>query len=237
MESQRPVDQTSENRDSCLKSPENGDRTVCGDAENGIVEPSLEPTTPDTDKENGDFPLDLTSPLTEAKKLPQVIIFASQSDKNEESHKLPPFVNGSSSPKTPKDGVFDPFAPGPDDKLWAPQGKKYCNEARISVARRLSFSTSFKGFSCSTPCDDAQFVSDEKIIESVYENLLEVIVSNQTESILAELSSAERDFGACETPPSAPRVTGVAETCPGAPLKPTGKSRSIDFGLCKKLEF
>ncbi|XP_065851880.1 cyclin-dependent protein kinase inhibitor SMR11 isoform X2 [Euphorbia lathyris] len=185
-----------------LKSLENSDTSVCG------------PTTPDTEKENGDFPLDLTSPLTVAKKLPKVVIFGSETNKKGDS----------SSPKTPKDGVFDPFAPGPDDKAWAPQGKKYFDEARMSVARRLTFSTSLKGFSCPTPSDDAQSLSDEKMLESVYENLLEVIVSNQAESVLAQLSNAERDFGAWETPPSAPRLNGVAETCPGAPLKPTGET-------------
>jgi hypothetical protein len=47
-------------------------------------------------------------------------------------------------------------------------------------------------------------------------------------------------FDGFNTPDSATRLTGIAETCPGAPVKTAGttkKLRIIDQGLCRKLEF
>ncbi|EEF30577.1 conserved hypothetical protein [Ricinus communis] len=182
------------------------------------TEQSLGPITP-ANKENGDFSLDLSSPLTVVKKVPKALIFDSNTNQNQD-----PLTNidSSSSPRTPKDGVFDPFAPGPEDKAWAPQCKKYSDEARSSVARRLNFSSSFKGLGDECAGDCVESISDEQMFESVYENLLEAIVSKQTECSLAELSKMELDSDSCLTPSSAPRLTGVADACPGAPMKPTG---------------
>ncbi|PWA96644.1 hypothetical protein CTI12_AA038360 [Artemisia annua] len=39
------------------------------------------------------------------------------------------------------------------------------------------------------------------------------------------------------TPPSASRLTGIAETCPGATFKHVKKSRNVDLGLCRRLAF
>jgi hypothetical protein len=75
------------------------------------------------------------------------------------------------------------------------------------------------------------------MFESVYESLLEAIVLKQTEGALEEMSKLECGSGDCTTPPAAPKPTRVPDTCPGAPLKQKGKSRIIDLGLCRKLEF
>uniref|UniRef100_A0A2P2P2R6 Uncharacterized protein MANES_08G167300 n=1 Tax=Rhizophora mucronata TaxID=61149 RepID=A0A2P2P2R6_RHIMU len=75
------------------------------------------------------------------------------------------------------------------------------------------------------------------MFEFVYGSLLEVIVSNQAVSALADMPDTEWDSGTCKTPPSVPQPNGLAETCPGAPTKPTGKSRIIKLGVCRKLEF
>ncbi|KDP21827.1 hypothetical protein JCGZ_00614 [Jatropha curcas] len=236
MDSESCVNQMRKCQDLSQKSTEISDEISGEEANNGKVELSLGPITPDVNKENGDFPLDLSSPLTVLKKLSKVLTFDSKTDLNQDPLAS---IDDSSSPRTPKDGVFDPFAPGPDDKAMAPLCKKYSDEARISVARRLNFGSSIKDLSFISPGDEAKSISDEEMFKSVYENLLEVIVYNQTETALAELSNMdmEWDSEACTTPPSAPRISGVAETCPGAPLKSTGKSRIIDLGLCKKLEF
>ncbi|KAH1030334.1 hypothetical protein J1N35_042508 [Gossypium stocksii] len=89
-----------------------------------------------------------------------------------------------SSPRTPKDGIFDPFAPS---------YSKYVDEMRITVARRLNFDIS--------------------------------------------VGTVECDSDGSKTPPSAPCLNGVSDTCPGAPIKLTGRSRVIDLGFCRKLEF
>ncbi|OMO59903.1 hypothetical protein CCACVL1_24552 [Corchorus capsularis] len=197
--------------------------TVTGDVN---VEASLGPITPDLNREIGDFPYKCNSPPTAVEKP----VFAA--------------MNGDaltsldqSSPKTPKDGVFDPFAPGPEEKAMAPLCRKYVDQMRNSVARRLQFDFSVRKVDFETCGTDAESISDEEMFESVYENLLETIVSNQAEGFLKEFSNIEGDFDGCKTPPLAPRLNGVAETCPGAPMKLSKKSRNIDLGLCKKLEF
>jgi hypothetical protein len=119
----------------------------------------------------------------------------------------------------------------------APQCKKYYDEARASVACRLNFTSSLRAFRNGSFGDDVEFLSDEEMFESVYESLLEAIVLKQTEGALEEMSKLECGSGDCTTPPAAPKPTRVPDTCPGAPLKQKGKSRIIDLGLCRKLEF
>ncbi|KAG5248397.1 hypothetical protein OIU77_020420 [Salix suchowensis] len=196
-------------------------------AKKAIVKASLGPVTPDSIKETGDFPL---SPATLVKKLPKALSFTTITNRSEDH------LDNFSSPRTPKDGVFDPFAPGHEDKILAPQCKKYYDEARASVVRRLNFTSSFRALRNESFGDDVEFLSDEEMFESVYESLLEAIVLKQTEGALEEMTKLEWDSD-CTTPPAAPILTGVPDTCPAAPLKRKGKSRTIDLGLCRKLEF
>ncbi|KAJ4832516.1 hypothetical protein Tsubulata_000074 [Turnera subulata] len=222
--------QANKTDDSSQKSCENLDENGCLEADKGKVEPPLEPITPDSKVENGDFLFEFNSPLSFGKRIPRVLVFNSKPNGNKDA-------DDSGSPRTPNDCVFDPFAPGPDDKVLAPQCKKYFDEARASVARRLDFSSSFKTLGKRSSENDAESISDEEMFESVYENLLEVIVSNQTEDALAELSGIEWAPGACKTPTSIPLLNGVSDTCPGAPMKRGGGSRAVDLGLCRRLEF
>ena len=196
----------------------------------------LVPITPVAVRENGDFPIDLQSPLTVVRKQLKLACIDSERNVTASATTNIAFVdidNDNGSPRTPKDGVFDPFAPGPDNMARAPQGKKYLDELRITVARRLDFDPSFDAF------HDAESLSDQDMFESVYENLLQVIVSKQTEGVLAPMSNVEYDSDDCKTPPSPLQFTGISDTCPGAPVKvkPGGKPRNIQVGLCKKLEF
>lgn len=195
---------------------------------------SLGPITPDSDRENGDFPVDRNSPPMSAKKMTSVACLDLETDRNGEN---PLCCEDSSSPQTPKDGVFDPFAPGPDDLVLAPQCRKFVNKSRNLVARRLSFESSIEVLEEESHGKDAFFISDEEIIEAVYENLLETIVSHQREVLVAGTSSLEWDSKDCRTPPLAPRLHEIADTCPGAPMRPAGKSRKIDLALCRRLQF
>ena len=87
--------------------------------------------------------------------------------------------------------------------------------------------------------EDGSFVSDadtsdeETMFKFMYESVLEAIVSNH----IAKISSPELDSGGFKTPTSASHLQGVAETCLGAPLKPTKKLRATDKRLCMKLNF
>ncbi|OUZ99649.1 hypothetical protein BVC80_9061g84 [Macleaya cordata] len=187
---------------------------------------SLGPITPNPDRENGEAVLDCISPLTWVSSTPVVV--CSDSGRIDESADI------DSTPQTPKEDVFDPFAPGPDDLMLAPRVKKYLEESRRSVSRRLNFDSP-EDFNDSSEGDDAMdevFLHEEILLESMYESFLDAIVSKQTEEVAAEVLP-----DGLKTPTSLPLLNGIAETCPGAPMKPPVGSRNIDLGICRKLEF
>ncbi|KAL0863456.1 hypothetical protein Bca101_042574 [Brassica carinata] len=74
-------------------------------------------------------------------------------------------------------------------------------------------------------------LSDEEIIESVYQSLLLIILSLQLQEGSAEVWC----FDCCKTPPPSRVAETVPDTCPGAPMKLTKLSRTIDSGLRRKL--
>lgn len=193
---------------------------------------SMGPITPDSARDIGDFPIDFKSPITLLNNN-KVASFDPNSDRDRDDEDQFVCIG---SPRTPKDDVFDPFAPGPDDLALAPFCNKYLHVSKGIIARRLNFDFSSIG-TLEEEEAGAQSLSDEEMLESVYENLLEVIVSKQTEGLLSGISHDDCDSDGFKTPPSAPRLSGVADTCPGAPMKPTGKPRKIDLGLCRKLDF
>ncbi|GAV86829.1 hypothetical protein CFOL_v3_30255 [Cephalotus follicularis] len=190
------------------------------------------PITPDNNRE--DFSIDCSSPLTALKRPSKLLCFDSSKDINEE----PCVCIGDRSPQTPKDGVFDPFAPCPNDSGLAPLCKKYIDEERSNVARRLNFDSSAKALEeYDIGVDGVETISDEEMFESVYENLLDAIVTKQFEVFMSQIPDIDWDPNVCKTPPSAPCLNGFDENCPDAPMKASWKSRKIDMGLCRKLEF
>lgn len=212
-----------------LKSCEKLDKARVGGLQKDGAEPPVElgPITPEADRENGE------SQSTILKK-PPIIVVKSNRDGDD------PFGlsdDSSGSPRTPEDGVFDPFAPGPDKLAMAPMCKKFVSKSRSVVARQLSFDSPVQISEDEICTGDVESLSDEEMIEAVYENLLEAIVSDLTLGVVGERSRKDWDCGDdCKTPPGT-RLNGIAETCPGAPLRPLGKSRKIDLGLIRKLEF
>ncbi|KAK0585944.1 hypothetical protein LWI29_036672 [Acer saccharum] len=198
---------------------------------NGMA--SLEPITPVPNREAADSQFDCKSPLSVPNRPAKHSCFDSKTSGKDD----PVASIGDSSPKTPRDVVFDPFAPAPDHLAMAPLNKKYINQVRSSVARRLNFESSLLFEEHNKTCSDGmESISDEEIFESVYNNLLEAIVSKQTECFLEEIPNIEWDSDCCKTPPVT-RLNGIAETCPGAPKKSSAVSRKIDLGLCRKLEY
>lgn len=194
---------------------------------------SLGPITPDSDRENGDFPMDLKSPPSSVKRLANVDCLDADTNRNEDY----PYACGDpGSPRTPQDDVFDPFAPGPDDLALAPLCRKPPKESRGLVVRRLNFDSPINVVE-EQACvvDEPVGVSDEEIFEVMYENLLDVVLKHT--GGVAEISNLDWNSDDCKTPPLASRLNGVAETCPGAPIRTTGKSRNIDLALCRKLQF
>lgn len=195
---------------------------------------SLSPITPDSNKENADLMSNFTSPLTLVVS-PPTTVFYSQPDQSESGDDSYMKVDDEiESPCTPKEGVFDPFAPGPDKLMLAPICMKYLEESRSFVARRLNFSSVMTNKDPENVIIESGF-EDDMLLEAVYESLLEAIICKQAEDIVAAVDSTR--CSSPETPPCAPRLTGIAETCPGAPLKAVKKSRNIEMSLCRKLEF
>ena len=94
-------------------------------ASNGVP---LKPITPNTKRENGDFTIDLKSPLS----------FFSSSPKKLVCNDSNGFVD-LSSPYTPEIGVFDPFAPSPKELEMAPLCKKRLCKKCVSVAHCHDF--------------------------------------------------------------------------------------------------
>ncbi|KAJ7950153.1 PR domain zinc finger protein 8, putative isoform 1 [Quillaja saponaria] len=224
-------------KDSSLKSLEKLDKIGGPEAKKDVPEPpevsdspfSLKPITPDAEREHGDLPID--SLLTVVRKLAHA---SSDCNCNKTSCEFDFVKTG--SPHTPKDGVFDPFAPGPEDMARAPLCKKHLHKLGSNVARRLNFDFAISVVEPENPGDDVESLSDQEVFDSVYENLLEAIVSNQTEGFLADISNVQYDAENCKTAPSAPRLNGSAATFPDALMKPASISRNIDMGLCRKLE-
>lgn len=208
---------------------------------------SLGPFTPNPKRENGDFPCDLHSPLSSVSTPPKLVCFGSRSEDSEDML---------GSPQTPKEGVFDPFAPGPEEMALAPFCKKHLPASCITVIRRLDFDSSATDSAedensiPEIPVEDGNIgyaeenLSDEEmeeiLFESVYGSILESIISKRKEDFLAEAPDLNSD--GFKTPPSAPRLNGIAKTCPDAPKPPkkllTKLRKNIDMaGLCRKLEF
>ncbi|GAA0173834.1 hypothetical protein LIER_41601 [Lithospermum erythrorhizon] len=137
------------------------------------------------------------------------------------------------SPCTPKKDVFNPFAPGPDKLNLAPYRRKYTEELKFSVARKLQFDLCTKF----TPDSEDVAVSEEEMLfQSVYSDILEAIISTQDKEngkVSFELPLSD----GCRTPVRAPRLSGVSDTCPGAPVKGSNRCRRIDKEIIRKLEF
>ncbi|XP_057786250.1 unknown protein 1-like [Salvia miltiorrhiza] len=147
---------------------------------------------------------------------------ATPEENGEHNH---PSSSSSSSPppspttclETPKETLFDSFAPGSDKLLLAPRHRKYREESRNHVVRCLNFK---------------DFDNDE-------ERLFEIVYGAIMDSISAELELAKAAAGEEASPPRSTLLTGVAETCPAPPTKSatTRKRCIIDNAICRKLDF
>lgn len=228
-ESLRPCAQANGNvlfhsRDSSTQSTE-------ADGEGITKGAALCPITPTPCRENGDSVFVTSTPLSvESPQSPIVDGFNSTINEEVVASDL------DDSPRTPNEGVFDPFAPGPDEMLLAPICKKLVNESLKMVARRLDFDDIDQFPASKDDNENADTLSEKLLLESIYGSLLEAIILKQSEEHFAENQPLVLE--ALHTPTSPPPLVGVAETCPGAPLKAAGgKSRNIDAALCRKLEF
>ncbi|XP_068668868.1 unknown protein 1-like [Aristolochia californica] len=123
---------------------------------------------------------------------------------------------------TPRSHVFNSFAPGPEELALAPR-KKPLGESSSRVARKLKFDSDSRSLEKGVGGDESR--------ESILEAMVDEISSKN-------LPPENGPFVQFETPKHLPRLTGIAETCPEAPMKPLGRSKALtDTSLCRKLEF
>lgn len=189
----------------------------------------LGPITPDSIREGGDHVDGCCSPVSSS--LHRTRCFNSQLFGNL-------VYSNEGSPRTPKGLGFDPFAPGPDELMLVPQCKKYFTDSRAKVTRQLNFEETLNFNGNVDHSDNVGTVSeDEMLFELLYNSLLEVITSKQKEDLHSKASTPLSDSDGYKTPTSAPHFSGIADTCPGAPMKPANWFKRTDKGLCKKLIF
>ncbi|XP_030546594.1 uncharacterized protein LOC115752517 [Rhodamnia argentea] len=195
---------------------------------------NLGPNTPDTDREDGEVFVRTKCPPALPEMMLGVDVLDSSREKDDQALA---HVHQTSSPHTPKDSIFDPFAPGPEDLLLAPRCDKRLDEWRSSVARRLKFGGFASSLEDRTHMNCSSAPSDEEIVDSVYDIIWEVVIVNRMEEVSASISGAGWDFARCNTPHSELLLNGIAETCPDAPMKSSMGSRNISLDTCKKLLF
>ncbi|KAL0375497.1 UNVERIFIED_CONTAM: hypothetical protein Sradi_3465400 [Sesamum radiatum] len=191
---------------------------------------SIRPLTPDSNRENSQLIHDLSSPLTLPSSPPSLSCFNSK-----QSNAAPISLDGDKL-QTPKETVFDPFAPAPTRFMHALQPRKYIQGTGTKVVRRLNFIYAENLVRDINHESSGETISDEEhLFESVYSTILDAIFSEHIKELVANQVSDPDGFG---TPKFAPRLSGIAEACPGAPVKSTtSKYRNIDKELCRKLEF
>lgn len=173
------------------------------------------PVTPNTVKETSDSEFQSPLTLTVVRKQLNRAHIHSQLD--------------NSTPPTPNAILVDSFAFTTEEMAArASQSTKYLCEIRNTVSRQLHFRSSVHPY---------ESISDQEIIESLHENLLQFILSKQIEEFLPSISKDSDDE--CKSPPSRICFNGISDITPGAPrkVKRLGQQRIVKLGLCKKLEF
>ncbi|CAH8386093.1 unnamed protein product [Eruca vesicaria subsp. sativa] len=80
---------------------------------------------------------------------------------------------------------------------------------------------------------EEELLTDEEIIESIYQNLFQAILVLRLQQCSAETWCDED----CQTPPPSRVTEMVSDTCPGAPVQSTKTWRNDGSGRAKRLFF
>ncbi|CAL5097629.1 unnamed protein product [Urochloa decumbens] len=135
--------------------------------------------------------------------------------------------------ETPRESIFDPFAPGPDVAAWAPK-KQVIRGAEVPSRRKLNFdSGDFPVRRLSFDWSDSE--EEDEYLQSIQKMILDLFISDghldrqeESENIL---------YDGCKTPDSKPLLTGIASTCPDAPLRTSRKVSKLSPSICRKIDF
>uniref|UniRef100_A0A0E0BEN9 Uncharacterized protein n=1 Tax=Oryza glumipatula TaxID=40148 RepID=A0A0E0BEN9_9ORYZ len=137
--------------------------------------------------------------------------------------------------QTPRESIFDPFAPGPEELACAPK-KNVIKSPELPPRRQLSFdSGDYPVKRLSFEFDDAE--EDDQFLERICKMFIDLIVSNQALETIGKDLIGSNSPGSCETPSSEPLLTGIADTCLDAPLRRPLKAVQLSPSICRKLDF
>nr|ACG25334.1 hypothetical protein [Zea mays] len=140
--------------------------------------------------------------------------------------------------ETPRESIFDPFAPGPEEAACAPK-KKVTRGAQVSPRRKLNFdSGDYPVKRLSFDCSDSE--EEDQYIEVIHKMILDLLILDVPLGGQKETGKNATDLGlhgSCKTPDSKPLLTGIASTCPDAPLRPSLKALKLSPGICRKIDF
>jgi len=140
--------------------------------------------------------------------------------------------------ETPRESIFDPFAPGPDVAAWAPK-KQVISGAEVTSRRMLNFdSGDFPVKRLSFDWSDSE--EEDEYLQVIQKMILDLFISDVpldqqegSEKIVID----SRLYESCKTPDSKPLLSGIASTCPAAPLRPSHKVLKLSPSICRKIDF
>lgn len=140
--------------------------------------------------------------------------------------------------ETPRESIFDPFAPGPDVALWAPK-KQETRGAEVSSRRKLNFdSGDFPIKRLSFDSSDSE--EEDEYLQVIQKMILDLLISDGPLDGREESKKILIDsilYGSCKTPDSKPLLTGIASICPHAPLRSSHKVLKLSPSICRKIDF
>ncbi|XP_062231043.1 uncharacterized protein LOC133928641 [Phragmites australis] len=140
--------------------------------------------------------------------------------------------------ETPRESIFDPFAPGPEEAACAPK-KKVIRGAEVLSRRQLNFdSGDYPAKRLSFDRSDSE--EADQYLQVIHKMILDLFISDgsldreeEIEKNLIDSSPHE----SCKTPVSKPLLIGIATTCPDAPLRPSLKVLKLSPSICRKIDF
>jgi len=140
--------------------------------------------------------------------------------------------------ETPRESIFDPFAPGPEEAACAPK-KKVARGAEVPPRRKLNFDSGdypVKRLSFDSSDSD----EEDQYLQVIHKMILDLLIVDGPLDGQEETGKNVTDsglHGSCKTPDSKPLLTGIASTCPGAPLRPSLKALKLSPDICRKIDF
>ncbi|KQJ92530.1 uncharacterized protein LOC100838513 [Brachypodium distachyon] len=139
--------------------------------------------------------------------------------------------------KTPRGNIFDPFASGQEEAVCGAPKKVVVKGPEALSRRKLIFECGdFPVKSLSFEFDDA--VEEDVYLQGICKMFLDLIITNQALEATGGGDQAESTPPeSYQTPSSKPLLTGIADTCPDAPPRPSQKMLKLSPGICRKLDF